>query len=454
MFSSIALKIYSLIKNGTILTNARFWKKFSRLEDLEKIKVDSKLDGNYLNDNKISLVCTFDNNFPNIDNQIKNSEKPFLFAYKGDINLLTSTKNVAVIGSINPTEDIIKREQNIVSILTKDGNNIVSGLAKGCDTVAHKTCLQEKGKTIAILPTTFENIYPKENEKYLNKIIASGGLVITEYVTEPKNKYESINRFVARDRLQAMYSSSIVLIASHRKGEGDSGSRHAMQKAKEYGKDRYVIYDENIDKNNPIFGLNKDLVGDGVIILTNKNIKNINNFTVLVDLDDTLIFSTELNNDAYNYALEKFGFERIKTSQRITRDILNNIPEEMLTKITNLKQEYFTKEWIKYRLVLNVRLLNIIKAYGKENCFIWTKSQKSRAEAIMKEYNLQDYFTGIIFDNKSDISNSIKIIKENTNKKQIIIYENNLEYLRNYTKSNRAITNNNCNVYELFLNIE
>ena len=137
---------------------------------------------------------------------------------------------------------------------------VVSGLARGCDTIAHKTCLTRNGKTIAILPTTFDDLYPKENKKLASVIIENGGLVITEYVNKQQNKYEGIRRFIERDRLQAMFSKAVILIASFRQGQGDNGSRHAMQKAKEYGKLRYVMFNQKMDLNKEIFGLNQDLL--------------------------------------------------------------------------------------------------------------------------------------------------------------------------------------------------
>ena len=150
---------------------------------------------------------------------------------------------------------------------------VISGLARDCDTIAHKTCLACNRKTIAILPTTFEDLYPKENEKLASAIIENGGLVITEYVNNPKNKYDGIKRFLERDRLQAMFSKAVIWIASFR--QGDSGSRHAMQKAKEYAKFRYVMFNQKTDFDKEIFGLNQDLLNDNTIVLTEKTIKEI-----------------------------------------------------------------------------------------------------------------------------------------------------------------------------------
>jgi DNA processing protein len=181
--------------------------------------------------------------------------------YRGDLSLLSNlNKNVAVIGLIDPDEEIIKRETVIVKSLVKNDLVIVSGLAKGCDTIAHKTCLETNGKTIAILPSQLSKVHPAENRDVAEKIVKKGGLLISEYYKDAASKYEAINRFVERDRLQAMFSKAIILIASYRKGEGDSGSRHAMEVARKYGIERYAMYNSRIDENNMRFGLNKDLV--------------------------------------------------------------------------------------------------------------------------------------------------------------------------------------------------
>ena len=109
----------------------------------------------------------------------------------------------------------------------------------------------------------------------IDEIVRKDGLVITEYITEPQNRFIRIKRFIDRDRLQAIFSKAVVLIASFSQGNGDSGSRHAIQKAKEYGKLRYVMFDEKTDNNNPIFELNKQQIVDDATVLTNKTIKEL-----------------------------------------------------------------------------------------------------------------------------------------------------------------------------------
>ncbi|MBQ8196881.1 MAG: DNA-processing protein DprA [Clostridia bacterium] len=275
MNSNISLKLFGLIKTGVIKTNAHFWKSFYNEDYINTFPCDLQAIKQELEAKGINVISVFDKNFPITNAKLKNSEKPFFFAYKGDITLLNNAdKNVAVIGVLTPTNETVEREQKVIKSLTKKGYNIVSGLAKGCDTVAHSESIKNNAKTIVFLPSTIENIYPKENVGLANKIVENGGLIITEYVNESKNKYETVKRFIERDRLQALYSKAVILIASYRKNEGDSGSRHAFEKAKQYGKKRLVMYRES-DSNDLTFGLNKDYVMQGEKVVSQKEIEGL-----------------------------------------------------------------------------------------------------------------------------------------------------------------------------------
>lgn len=264
MYSESALKLYALKKAGIIKSNAAFWRDHDRI--LQTADLDLRPYARELDEKGINLLCTFDKEFPRIALPLRASEKPYLFSYRGDISLLKEVdRNIAVVGVLNPSEEVIAREKKAVRYLAQKGFVIVSGLARGCDTVAHRECLACGGKTVAFLPTTLFGVYPKENAALAEQIAESGGLVITEYVTEPNTRQEGIGRFIARDRLQAMFANRIVLIASYLKGEGDSGSRHAMEKAKAYGRERFVMYREE-DIDDPQFGLNRQVLQDGGVV--------------------------------------------------------------------------------------------------------------------------------------------------------------------------------------------
>ncbi len=166
MNSNISLKLYNLIKTGVIKSNAQFWKSFYNEDYINTFPCDLQTIKQEFEEKSINVISVFDENFPNTNVKLKNSERPFFFAYRGDITLLNNLdKNVAVIGVLTPTNEILDREKKVVNCLIQKDYNIVSGLAKGCDTVAHS---------------------------------------------------ESVKRFIERDRLQALFSKAVVLIASCR----------------------------------------------------------------------------------------------------------------------------------------------------------------------------------------------------------------------------------------------
>ncbi len=268
-YSNIALTILAAKERGIIKTNAQFWMNFADKKKFEEtvlknnsiIETSERIASEFdFSDSDEGIVCVYDDDFPTINKRVKNNgDKPYLLFYRGDLSLLSDlNKNIAVIGLIDPDESIVKRESDVVISLVKNNLVVLSGLAIGCDTVAHSICLAENGKTIAVLPSQLNKIYPAENHDLADQILFKGGLLISEYYKEATSKYEAISRFVERDRLQAMFSKAVILVASYRQGEGDSGSRHAMDAARKYGIERFIMYNNKTDENNKQFGLNKD----------------------------------------------------------------------------------------------------------------------------------------------------------------------------------------------------
>ena len=206
-------------------------------------------------------VCCFDADFPVINESAPKGDRPYLLFYKGDLSLLSDlNRNVAVIGYTTPNEDIMARESKIVEQLVQRGQHIVSGLAKGCDAIGHTVCMDYGGKTIAILPLPLNAISPADHRDMAHQIIEKGGLVISEYYNGPRSRHEAINRYVERDRLQALFAKAVVLIASYEGRDGDSGSRHAMGKAHSYGHLACAMYDETTDSEVLEMKLNRSLL--------------------------------------------------------------------------------------------------------------------------------------------------------------------------------------------------
>lgn len=286
-YTEMAIKLLALKETGYLKTNAQFWREFSNrikmeefIEEHDEIgqkiqQLKTEFEAN--ESSEYGIICIFDEEFPIINPKAKDSEKPYLLFYKGDKTLLQNlNNNVAVIGLIDPTDSIEERERKIVERLIAGEMVIVSGLAKGCDEIAHRVCVENKAKTIAILPTSLAKIAPASNRALAEEIVANGGLLITEYYKEATNRNEAIGRYIERDRLQALFSKAIIMIASYKQGDGDSGSRHAMKYAENYGIKRYIMYNEETDGENKRFGLSRQLKNSGgVNILLPSHIEEI-----------------------------------------------------------------------------------------------------------------------------------------------------------------------------------
>ena len=104
MYSQTALKLYALKKERRVKSNAHFWREFNDIEKINNTNVDFKKFEQEVEDNGVSLICVFDEGFPQLSTNLKLSEKPFLFVYKGDISLLANTdNNVVVVGVLTPS---------------------------------------------------------------------------------------------------------------------------------------------------------------------------------------------------------------------------------------------------------------------------------------------------------------------------------------------------------------
>lgn len=104
----------------------------------------------------------------------------------------------------------------------------------GTDTLAHETALKYDGKTIAVLPSGFENIFPQKNEKLAKEIVEKGGLLVTEY--SPKTVADS-SKFLERNRIVAGLGIALVVIEALK----ISGTSVTARIAKSQGKKVFAL---------------------------------------------------------------------------------------------------------------------------------------------------------------------------------------------------------------------
>lgn len=280
--------IVSFLRNGAKedypITVEEFETTKSAIKENLK-KLESAADG---------FVAIGDPDFPPYRGKVKNSEQPIFLFYRGDLTLLKSINtNVAMIGLLNPDSGTEIIEKEVVDKLVTNKATIVSGLALGCDTIAHRQALNSGGKTVAILPSPLNNILPAKNKELASEIVKRNGLLITEYYKDVKSKMELGGRYQERDRLQALFSDFIILSASYAKNDqgDDSGSRFAMGYALNYSIPRAVIYDPESDLNNPKYDLSRQLIRE------QKEITIINRRNLAEKVDEIISFKPSKENE-------------------------------------------------------------------------------------------------------------------------------------------------------------
>lgn len=164
------------------------------------------------------------NNYPEQLRKIDNPPKQLYL--EGNIKLL-DTPGIAIIGSRTCTKYGEKFAKKFAKQLSIYGLTIISGMAIGIDSFAHIGCIEGTGKTIAVLPSGLNKIYPQENEKLLKTILENGGLIITEY---EENEEADYNKFLERNRIvSGLAIGTLVVEGGHRSGTSVTANLAKLQ---------------------------------------------------------------------------------------------------------------------------------------------------------------------------------------------------------------------------------
>lgn len=154
--------------------------------------------------------------------KLRDAANPIEFFYfRGWWDLVNARKSVAVVGTRNPSEDGIRRARKLVKLLVRDGFTIVSGLAKGIDTVAHKTAIDEGGETIAVIGTPITQSYPPENLELQNYIAENHLLISQVPIWRYSQQSYKGNRFFFPERnvtMSALTDATIIIEAGETSG--------------------------------------------------------------------------------------------------------------------------------------------------------------------------------------------------------------------------------------------
>ena len=224
--------------------------------------------------------------------RLRNIKNPPSRLYvEGNIEILNEI-GIAVIGSRTNTQYGEKMCKKFVKNLVEYNFNIISGLAMGIDSIAHKACLKKGGKTIAVLPSGLNNIYPSQHRELAREIINNGGAIISEY--ENNIKADS-KKFLERNRIVAGLGIGTLVV--------EGGARSGTSVTAKY----------TIDAEKPVFCIPSSL----------ENIKGkVTN--ELIQKGSKLVTNIE---DIINYYPElKFHKREVES-----KDILLDIPIELRT---------------------------------------------------------------------------------------------------------------------------
>tara|TARA_Y100001960_G_scaffold333808_1_gene441136 strand:- start:592 stop:1725 length:1134 start_codon:yes stop_codon:yes gene_type:complete len=170
------------------------------------------------------------------------SDHPPVLCCIGDIALLKQ-KQVAIVGARSVSVLGQKLTRKMAGTLAKKGYVVTSGMARGVDGLAHLGCLDEQGKTIAVLGSSVDFVYPAENKQVYDDIIANGGLIISENKTG--SGIVSKHQFPKRNRIITALSSAVVVTECTKK----SGSLITARLALEMGKDLFAVPGHPLDKH-------------------------------------------------------------------------------------------------------------------------------------------------------------------------------------------------------------
>lgn len=185
----------------------------------------------YMKQNSIELIHIYDKYYPE---RLKTLyDKPIILYSKGDKTILNNF-SLAIIGCREHSEYGKIVAKNISYQIAKNSIVTISGLAKGIDSIAHKETIKAKGKTIAVIGSGIDNIYPTENKELANEIIKNGGVILSEYVIGTKP--EKMN-FPARNRIISGLSNGVVVIEAKKK----SGTMITVDFALEQGKEVFAV---------------------------------------------------------------------------------------------------------------------------------------------------------------------------------------------------------------------
>ncbi|MDD5213292.1 MAG: DNA-processing protein DprA [Candidatus Gracilibacteria bacterium] len=275
------------------------------LERKKKLNLDllsKKLDDRY-----VKIITIKDKDYPEI---LKNSSNPpYLFYLRGKID---NSPKIAVVGS----RKITSYGEKVISMIIPDLSKyftIISGGAAGCDTCAHEETMKADGITISVIGTGIDLDYPVGNKKIYDKIVETGGAVISIF---PLGEIGNAYNFPIRNEIVSALSVGVIVIEAREK----SGSLITAKLALEQGKDLFAIPGD-INKANS--GGCNNLIKNSEAKLVTKSEDILEEYNILLSGNKEIIekkFEQELDKIIYDLLLLE-GLSIDEICEKLSYDI-------------------------------------------------------------------------------------------------------------------------------------
>ena len=219
-----------------------------RRYDLSKIEA-------YIQKNQIHILLFHDALYPSLLKEIH--QPPAILYYKG--NFINEPLQIGMVGSRNADGYGLRAAETIGAQFSQANVPVVSGLAKGIDAAAHKGAITHQGGTIAVQGCGIDQVYPKENKKLAEEILAhEKGCILTEF---PIGSAPAAWHFPMRNRIISGLSQGVVIVQAARK----SGAYITVETALEQGRDVFAVPGELY---NPLSEGPHQLLKEGAQMIT------------------------------------------------------------------------------------------------------------------------------------------------------------------------------------------
>lgn len=169
-------------------------------------------------------------------------DPPVILFVKGSVEVLAQP-GIAMVGTRHPTPYGSAMAERLSTDLAARGLVIISGLARGIDTASHRGAVAAKGKTVGVLGTGIDVMYPKENTRLTEQIVALGGALVTEF---PVGTFPAPQNFPIRNRIISGMSAGVLVVEAAEY----SGTRITSRLALEQNRDVYAVPGNVTNKNS------------------------------------------------------------------------------------------------------------------------------------------------------------------------------------------------------------